>query len=203
MRPLSRPLGGGSSPASGLKTRSPRPPAESGRRNNGEVSGDGYTRLYATVTGAVLTAAGLFGFLVGAEFESPELTGTLLGFYEVNGWSNAFHTIAGVMALALAARGSRIWVVIAAILFTGLGIWGVLAPDGTLLAGVLPAPRTVNICNLLLGLLAVAALVAGPAQARAERRRTRKRARRVRPRPAAARASSPTSTRPAGSRPEK
>ena len=146
------------------------------------MSGDGYTRLYATVTGVLLTAAGLGGFLAGAEFENPDLTDSLLGFYAVNGWANAFHILAGIVALAFASRASRAWAVMAAILFTGLGVWGVLAPDGTLLAGLLPAPRTVNVINLLLGLLALAALVAGPVGARAERARTRKRARRVRPR---------------------
>jgi hypothetical protein len=146
------------------------------------VSGDGYTRLYATATGLLLVVAGLLGFLVGSDFEDPELTGSLLGFYPVNGWANSLHVLTGILALALAPRRSRTWAWIGALLFTGLGLWGVFAPDGTLLAGVLPASRSVNLVNLLLGLSAVLALSAGPLENRAERASTRKRARRVRPR---------------------
>ena len=166
------------------------------------MSGDGYTRLYATVSGALLTVAGLTGFLVGAEFGNPELTESLLGFYAVNGWANSFHVLAGLTALAFASRASRAWAVTAAVLFTGLGVWGVMAPDGTLLAGVLPAPRTVNSINLLLGILALVALVAGPSAARAERVRTRKRARRVRPRTTGSRRTAPGSGGAAAKRPE-
>jgi hypothetical protein len=50
--------------------------------------------------------------------------------------------------------------VIATILFLGLGVWGVLAPNAELLFGVLPATRPVNLVNLLLGGLAAAALIA-------------------------------------------
>ena len=146
------------------------------------MSGDRYTRLYASATGALLIAAGLVGFTVGSDFEDPELTGSLLGIYAVNGWANSLHVIAGIVALALAPRASRIWALTGALLFTGLGVWGVLAADGTLLAGLLPAPRTVNLVNLVLGLAGMAAFLAGPIEARAERASARKRARRVRPR---------------------
>lgn len=144
--------------------------------------GDGYTRIHATATGFVLVVSGLLGFLAGPEFENPELTGSLLGLYAVNGWANSLHLAIGLIALALAPGASRLWAFLAAVVFTGLGLWGVLAPDGTLLAGVLPATRTVNLINLLIGLSAVAALLAGPLRSRAERSSVRKRARRVRPR---------------------
>lgn len=150
------------------------------------MSGDAFTRIYATATGLLLVAAGLFGFLVGSDFERPELTGSLLGFYAVNGWANSLHVVTGILALGLASRASRIWAWLAAILFTGIGLWGILAPDGTLLAGLLPAPRAVNLINLALGLLAFAALAAGPIQVRSEKAAVRKRARRVRPRVRAA-----------------
>lgn len=146
------------------------------------MSGDGYTRIYATASGLLLVAVGLLGFAVGSEFGDPELTGSLLGIYAVNGWANSLHVLAGILALALAARASRAWALIGALLFTALGLWGILAPDGTLLAGVLPAPRTVNLINLLLGITAIAALGAGPLEARAIRKSRHRRAGRVRPR---------------------
>ena len=152
------------------------------------MSGDGYTRIYATATGLLLVAAGLLGFTVGSEFGGPELTGSLLGLYAVNGWANSLHVLVGIIALALAARASRIWALTGAVLFTVLGLWGILAPDGTLLAGVLPAPRTVNAINLLLGLTGIAALLAGPLEARADRKARSRRARRVRPRTVAGQA---------------
>lgn len=148
------------------------------------MSGDGYTRLYATATGLLLVAAGLFGFLVGSEFGEASLTGSLIGIYAVNGWANTLHVLTGLLALGLASRSSRAWTWIGAVLFTGLGLWGILAPDGTLLAGILPAPRTVNTVNLLIGLSGFAALIAGPIRNRAGRKETRKRARRVRSRTA-------------------
>lgn len=159
------------------------------------MSGDGYTRIYATASGLLLVAAGLLGFTVGSEFEDPELTGSLLGLYAVNGWANSLHVLAGIIALALAARASRIWAFAGAALFTTLGLWGILAPDGTLLAGVLPAPRTVNVVNLLLGLTGIAVLMAGPLQTRAERKARSRRARRVKTRaPVGRPASGTTST---------
>jgi hypothetical protein len=119
-----------------------------------------YTRLYATLSGALLTLLGLAGMLVNSEFPKPVLWSELLGFYAVNGWANALHIVLGLTALLLARRISRLWALIATILFLGLGIWGVLAPDGDLLFGLLPATRAVNVVNLLLGGSALAALVA-------------------------------------------
>lgn len=146
------------------------------------MSGDGYTRLYASVTGVLLIAVGLFGFMVGSDFRDAELTGSLLGIYAVNGWANSLHVIAGIVALLLAPRASRLWALTGALLFTGLGVWGIVAADGTLLAGVLPAPRTVNLVNLILGVAGLAALLAGPIESRAARASARKRAKRIRSR---------------------
>lgn len=121
----------------------------------------GYTRLYATVSGAALVLLGLAGLLENAQFDFPELTSDLLGFYTVNGWANVFHVAIGLVALLMAARLSRLYALIATIVFLGLGIWGVTATDGELLFSKLPAMRAVNGLNLLLGAAALACLVAG------------------------------------------
>lgn len=119
----------------------------------------GYTRVYATVTGTVLVLLGLFGILSNSEFDQPELTSELLGF-TVNGWANCFHVVAGLLALVLARPAPRLYALLAAVVFLGLGIWGIEAADGQLLLGGLPAERTVNLFNLLLGGGALIALMA-------------------------------------------
>jgi len=124
------------------------------------VARKGYTRLYATVSGTLLVLAGLAGMLENAEFSTPELWSRLLGFYAINGWANAAHLGLGLIALLLAPALSRLWALIASIVFLGLGLWGVLAANSQLLFGVLPAERAVNLINLALGGLALLALIA-------------------------------------------
>jgi hypothetical protein len=140
-----------------------------------------YTRLYATVSGTLLVLLGLSGMFENSEFTEASLWSELFGIYAVNGWANALHLALGVSALLLAQRISRLWALVAAIVFLGLGFWGVLAPGGELLFGVLPATRPVNLVNLLLGGFALAALVASRwdrirsvAAAREERLRKRR-----------------------------
>ena len=71
---------------------------------------------------------------MGPEFAEPSLTGELLGFYPVNGWVNALHLATGLVALLLARSAPTAWALIGGLLYTGLGLWGILAPDGQLLA---------------------------------------------------------------------
>lgn len=149
-----------------------------------------YTRLFAVCSSAFLVVIGLVGFLEGPSFTEPELYSSLPGNFAVNGWANSLHVLAGLVGLAMASRLSRAWAVITLLLFGGLGIWGVLAPHGTLLVGILPATRSVNAINLLLALLALLALVAaawpairkrtGRLVAPGERSRREERARRAR-----------------------
>ena len=147
---------------------------------NDPVERIGYTRLYATSAGTALVLVGLFGLLENAEFEFPELYSELLGFYAVNGWANVLHIAVGLLGLAMARRLSRPYALIAAILFIGLGVWGILAPNSDLLLTKLPAERWVNLINLGFGFAALACLVAGywdritnSISRRVERRRTR------------------------------
>lgn len=125
-----------------------------------EVARTGYTQLYASLSGVLLVLLGLTGMLENAEFQAPELWSKLLGFYAVNGWANSVHILLGLLALLLAPALSRLWALLASLIFLGLGVWGVLAPNSELLFGVLPAERTVNVLNLVLGGLAVLALIA-------------------------------------------
>ena len=130
-------------------------------RDNARVARLGYTRLYATLSGALLVLLGLAGLIENSQFDEPELWSELFGFYAVNGWASLVHIGLGMAALLLAQSLSRLWAVIATFVFLGMGIWGVLAANATLLFGVLPATRPVNGLNLLLGALALVALIAG------------------------------------------
>ncbi|MFM8519863.1 MAG: DUF4383 domain-containing protein [Solirubrobacterales bacterium] len=143
-----------------------------------------FTRLHASVAGLVLSLLGLIGFAVGSEFAEPTLTVDLLGFYPVNGWADTLHLATGLAALLLARARPGAWALVGGLLYTGLGIWGVLAPDGQLLAGLLPASRSVNLLNLLIGLTGLVAFAAarlpGVKTSGAGRRRRIRRARRRR-----------------------
>lgn len=186
-----------------------------------------YPRLFSTVAGLLLAMLGLFGFLVSAEFRNPELTSDLLGLYPVNGWANSFHLVAGLIGLGLARPLPRLYALLAGVAFAALGVWGIAAPNGELLFGWLPATRSVNLVNLAIGLLGLAALAASRwdritsalstwasrfrrnRERRSRRRRERKlRERRKRTSPAAGRRSRPSSssgrgggTRPGSKRP--
>ncbi len=120
----------------------------------------GYTRLYATVTGTLLVLIGLFGFLASSEFKTPYLTDEMLGFLAVNGWANSFRIVLGLLGLVMATRFSKLYAGLAGVLLLGLGIWGLLAPNGQLLLDKLPAGRAANVLNLILGLLGLVAVVA-------------------------------------------
>lgn len=119
-----------------------------------------YARLFSTIAGLALVALGLAGFATAAGFRNPEITSDLVGFYPVNGWANTLHLAAGLIGLGLARPLPRLFALVAGILFFALGVWGVLAPDGHLLFGVLPATRSVNLLNLLLGAFGLVAYIA-------------------------------------------
>ena len=119
-----------------------------------------YARLYATVTGAFLVLLGFVGLLENTEFQARELTSELFGFYAINGWTGVFHVAAGLLGLLLARPLRRLYALLAGIVFTCLGVWGILAANGTWLLGGLPANRWVNLINLLIGLLGIVAFAA-------------------------------------------
>ncbi|MCB0831428.1 MAG: DUF4383 domain-containing protein [Solirubrobacterales bacterium] len=158
-----------------------------------------YARLYATLTGAFLVLLGFLNLLENTEFSARELTTEMFGFYAINGWSGLFHVGAGLLGLLLARPLPRLYAILAGIVFTGLGIWGILAANGTWLLGGLPANRWVNLVNLLIGLFGLAAYAASRwdritawtgglgdrFEKLAENRRQRRRRRKIRKRRAA------------------
>lgn len=169
-----------------------------------------YPRLFSTVAGLLLVVIGLAGFSTSAGFRNPEITADLLGLYPVNGWANAFHLVAGLAGLGLARPLPRVYALPAGLVFLALGVSGILAPNGELLLGGLPAARSVNLLNLVIGALGLAAFTAsrwdrlrsGAVRLTDRFRRwlDRRRQRRRRRRAARRRRSAPSAT---GSRPRK
>ena len=159
-----------------------------------------YARLYATTAGAFLVLLGFVGLLENTEFSAKELTTELFGFYAINGWSGIFHVGAGLLGLLLARPLPRLYAIVAGVVFTALGIWGLLAANGTWLLGGLPANRWVNLINLLIGIAGIVAYTASRwdrisgwagglesrFEARAETRRQKRRRRKIRKRRTAA-----------------
>ena len=155
-----------------------------------------YARLYATVVGALFALLGFIGLLVNTEFRTAELTSDLLGFYTVNGWANLLHVAAGLLGLLLARPLPRLYALAAGLAFTVLGVWGIVAANGTFLFDVLPAARWVNLLNLLIGLSGLLAFAASRwdritvfigsfgrrLEARSEARRQKRRRRKIRKR---------------------
>lgn len=155
-----------------------------------------YARLYSTVVGAFLVLLGFAGLLVNFEFDPPELTDDLLGFYTVNGWASLFHVGAGLLGLFLARPLPRLFAILAGSVFTVLGVWGLVATNGTFLLDALPATRWVNAINLLIGLAGLTAFAASRwdritawfgglgsrLEARSEARRQKRRRKKVRKR---------------------
>lgn len=119
-----------------------------------------YARLYATIVGAFLVLLGFASLLTNTEFEVVELTDKLLGFYTVNGWSGVFLVAAGLTGLFLALPLPRLFAALAGFGFTALGLWGVVATNGTFLFDALPATRWVNLLNILIGLTGLVAYAA-------------------------------------------
>jgi hypothetical protein len=106
---------------------------------------------YARIAGAVLVAAGLVGLIFG---------GSLVGS---SGWQDALHLVAGVLGLAAAASWARDYALSFGLLFSVLGVWGLIAGAGSEILGELPVTTAVIVWHLTLGLAGLGAGAATPA----------------------------------------
>jgi hypothetical protein len=110
-------------------------------------------RLYATVVGIVLVAAGVIGFFYESSFTSDEsVRGSVFGLLDVNGWHNVVHIATGALGL-LAARslaGARTYCLLFGIVYLVVCIWGfAVGNDGSVL-GIVPVNTADNVLHLLL-----------------------------------------------------
>lgn len=119
-------------------------------------------RLYAAAVGAALLVIGVLGFFASASFGAPGAVAELFGTFEVNAWLNLLHLASGALGLLAASYAARPFALAAGLLYTGLGIWGVVLGGGEAVLGFLPAGGGDDALHLTVGLLGLAAAAAGP-----------------------------------------
>ena len=114
------------------------------------------TRLFATLSGAVLVVGGTVGFFHASEFGTPGEIEDALGF-AVNGWINTLHIVVGAIGLFAAGYAARVYSLGVAFLFGALAIWGIAAGSDDALLDRFPADEAQNLLHALLAGLGLAA----------------------------------------------
>ena len=114
--------------------------------------------------GGLLTVVGIAGFFAYAHFDSTHHS-SFLGLWDVNGWYNVFHLVAGLIGLAVAISPNRLhvrWYAgVFGVIWIVLAVWGFYSTVGTEVVSGLPNTTGANIFHLVLGLLGVAACAHG------------------------------------------
>ena len=127
-------------------------------------------RLYASAVGALLVILGVLGFFYGSSFGSPGTLDHTLGVFRTNGWGNLLWIVVGALGLLLAGAFSRAYALVAGLLFTVLGVWGLALDPGSAILGFLPAAGANEALHLVLGILGLLAAAGTPRRAPTPRR---------------------------------
>jgi hypothetical protein len=120
----------------------------------------GFAEVYALVIGILLTAVGICGFFVEAGFDGNRHD-SFLGLFEVNGWSNLIHLIAGILGLAAVKIGPRAYAAVFGIFWIVLALWGFYDDLGDEVVSGIPSSVGANWFHLALGALGIAAAAHG------------------------------------------
>jgi hypothetical protein len=127
-------------------------------------------RLYALIFGAVLVIAGIIGFFYNSTFtDDKSVRDSVFGILEVNGWHNVVHIATGVLGLAafaLGAYAARAYALGLGIVYLGVALWGFIIGNHDSILSIVPVNTEDDVLHLLIGLLGVAAGLAGEAQPR-------------------------------------
>lgn len=123
-------------------------------------------RLYATVVGAVLVAAGILGFFYSASFGSPGEVDDVLGILSVNAWHNIVHILTGAIGLLLAGYAARQYALGLGIVYIAIAIWGFAIGSGESILGFIPINTEDNFLHAILGVLGILAGLATPREVR-------------------------------------
>ncbi len=119
-------------------------------------------RLYAAAVGALLILLGIVGFFYGSSFGSPGTLDHTLGVLRTNGWLNLLWIVIGSLGLLLAGVASRAYALTVGLLFTVLGVWGLVLDPGAAILGFLPSAGANEAFHLTLGLLGLLAAAGTP-----------------------------------------
>jgi hypothetical protein len=116
--------------------------------------------MYARVFGIVLTLVGVLGLLVTTEQDSVE---QLLGF-DVNLTHNLVHLLTGVLGLIAGFSAlvyARTYAIVLGVVYTLLGVWGLVAGDGFDPFGLFGSINMADhVLHLAIGILGIGAWVA-------------------------------------------
>jgi hypothetical protein len=126
------------------------------------MEGASPARLYATVVGAVLVAAGIIGFFYSASFGSPGNVDDVFGILSVNAWHNIFHIVTGGIGLLVAGYAARQYALYLGIVYLVIAAWGFIIGSGDSILGFIPINTEDNFLHLILGVLGVGAALATP-----------------------------------------
>jgi hypothetical protein len=119
-------------------------------------------RLYASAVGATLVAVGIVGFFYSSSFGSPGEVDDVFGIFAVNGSSNVLHVLSGALGLFVASYASRWYSLWLGAFYLVVAFWGFALGPGEAILGFLPVNTGINVLQLVLGALGVAAALATP-----------------------------------------
>ena len=122
-------------------------------------------QLYCLLGGLALLAAGIFGFIADAAFDTGNGVdgGKLLGIFEVNGIHNLIHIASGVLLLAASPKraSAKTIALIFGLTYGAVAIIGLI--DGSDVLGLIPINGADNILHIALSLVGILAALASPA----------------------------------------
>jgi hypothetical protein len=124
---------------------------------------------YARLVGWLLVALGIAGFFYNASFATGQETLTnrdaMFGVFDVNGWNNLLHLLAGLIGVRVARSyaGARAYAYAAGLFFLLLALLGALYVDGDSIFKVFPVNAEDDVLHLSLGLVGLSAGVFTPA----------------------------------------
>jgi uncharacterized protein DUF4383 len=130
-------------------------------------------RLYASVVGAVLVAAGIIGFFYNAHFGSgndvfgDDTSVKVFGILAVNGWHNVVHLLTGALGLLAINYAARTYALGLGAVYLVVAIWGFIIGSGDSILSIVPVNSADNVLHLILGVLGLAAGFATPEGTRA------------------------------------
>jgi hypothetical protein len=127
-------------------------------------------RLYALVFGAVLVIAGIIGFFYNSTFtDDKSVRDSVFGVLEVNGWHNVVHVATGVLGLAafaLGAYAARAYAFGLGLVYIAVAVWGFIIGNHDSILSVVPVNTEDDVLHLVIGLVGIAAGLAGETQPR-------------------------------------
>lgn len=126
-----------------------------------------FAQWYCLLAGAALAAAGVFGFIADATFDTGNgIQGDKLILFEVNAWHNIIHLASGaVLLLAAAKRASARTVALAFGLVYGV-VTAIGLIDGEDVLGLIPINPADNILHIALSSVGILAALTSPSDDR-------------------------------------